>query len=97
MGRLPQMLPHEGRNLPGVDRFPGHRRHGVMPAREPYDIERQVMASGFGNRVMRKIERKCQIVTRGNEAHGTLAHLWQSSDKRHRTDRPPKLTQLIQS
>src|SRR6267142_5293190 len=96
MGRSPQMLPHECRNLPGVDGLPGHSSHRVMPTRQPDDIEWQLMAFSFGNRVMRKIERKCQVVTRGNEAHWALAHLWQTRDKRDRTNRLPILTQLIQ-
>src|SRR6266849_6940365 len=68
-----------------------------MAAGEPNHIEWQIVLPGFGNRLLCKIERKCQVVARGNEAHWTLAQLWHARNERYRTNRRPVSAQLFKA
>src|SRR3989442_8510835 len=90
------MLPHEGCDLPCVDRFPGQLSRCVMAAWQPNHVEIEPKASHFIDDFARKIYGKSQIVFRRNEPHWTSLHFEQSRNEWHRTDWFPELAQLFQ-
>src|SRR6266404_5877650 len=89
------MLSKKRRDLPRVDRFPGHLGGGVVPARQPYQIQFDSLRPDFIDYLMRQVKWKSQIVTRGYKAHGTLLHVAQTWNERHGTNRRPEFTQLV--
>src|SRR5215471_13042998 len=90
------MSAKESGNLPRIDRFPGHFRGGVVTAGQPDYIEIESLASDFINHATRHLGRKSKIVARSDKTHRAALHISQSGNEGHRTDRQPKLSQLIE-
>src|SRR3977135_3388141 len=89
------MLSKKRRDLPRVDRFPGHLGGGVVPARQPYQIQIDSLRPDFVDYLMSQVKWKSQIVTRGDKAHRTLLHGAHTGNERDRTDRFPEFAQLV--
>jgi len=56
---LSQMLSEKCRNLPRINRLPGHFCRGVMTAAEPDYVERQVVSLHLGDYFVRELDREC--------------------------------------
>src|SRR5450432_2695615 len=69
---ISQMLAEERRDLPGIQRLPWHFSQRVVPARHPHHIQFQPEFCHTRDHVAREIDRECQIVARGYEAHRPL-------------------------
>ena len=69
------MLAEKRGNLPGVDRFPGQLGGRVMPARKPHHVQVNSQTSDLVDHATRKVDRKSEIVTGGNKAHGPRLHV----------------------
>ena len=91
-----KLLAEERCDLPGVDRFPGELGGGVVAAGEPDDVQRKLVSTRFGNRFVREVDRKSEIVARDDEAYRPVTHLRQPRHKRQRADRLPVSAQLIE-
>src|ERR1700730_14098065 len=89
------MFPEERRDLPGVDCLPGQLGSRVMAARQPNYIQIDSMRLYFGDYLARQIERKGQVVTRGDETDRPLFYFQQSRNERHRANGLPKFAQLV--
>src|SRR5713101_701484 len=89
------MLVEKRRNLPGIQSLPRQLARGVVTAGQPHDVEVQTKVLHLGDHFTRQLNRKSQIVTRGNEAHRPPLHLEQARDKWRRTDWLPELAQLF--
>src|ERR1044071_3550182 len=90
-----QVLSEKRSNLPTVEIFPGSLAEGVMPAWQPRDIKRDAVSSRFGDDIAREVNRESQIIARGDEAYGTLAHLREARDERKRANWQPVFAQLF--
>src|SRR5687768_8477739 len=85
-----QMLPHERRYLPRIDRFPWQFGRRVMAAGQPDDIEIDTALSHFVDDFTRKVRGKCQVVFCRDEADRSRFHVQQPWNERHGAYRPPK-------
>ena len=57
-----------------------------MSARQPDDIEGQLVTPGFSDRLPGQVDREGEIVTRRDEAQWTRTQLWQTIDEGHGTN-----------
>src|ERR1700686_721970 len=89
------MLTKKRRNLPRVDCLPWKLGSCVVTARQPYHIDINAIRLHLGNYLTGKIERKGQVVTRGDETHRPLLHVAQTRNEGYWTNRRPEFAQLL--
>src|SRR5437764_7537218 len=83
--RIPQSLQvllKKRCDLPTVQIDPGLLATRVMSARQPRNIERNAVTLRLCDHVAREINRKRQIITRGDETHGARSCVQETLDER---------------